>query len=553
MNWALTRIGVEPRPFRALLRASVWMDLRSQHYRRATRAGDSKLFTPLFWVFAQNLFVSLICSAVLFGRTDVFHYAMANIAVSVMMLASAVVVEFHEVVLNPDDAAVLAHLPIRPRTYAAVRLANLLVYVAAIGASLNVCPAVVGAWLGDASLLYLPAYVVAASAANVAAAGAVIAGYLMLARFVGHRRVKDALAYAQIGVTLVAVYGVQLLRRGSDERMLEFLREPPAWFSWSPPGWFAGLMEALMVRLPASHLWPCLAAIASLVAASWLTLWLLTSQYARVLSGGELLAAPTRVGDAATPAATRSRTDRFWSLVCWTRSEAAAARFCWAMATRDHDFKMRSIPSVGAAIGFFAIGILSGQLIDPFAPAGAGGDGAFAIIVPYFLVMAVPIVANNMLLSREHRAAWIFDCAPIRSPAVFVAGVGTVILWTMIVPLLAALAVGFAIAWKSPLHAAIHCFVALLLCQITLKLTELGVVRAWPFSRPAARGEVSGRTTLFVSAIMAGATAIGLVQRQVYREPTSLLFFLASLVVASVIVSLWARWKISRRAIAAKM
>src|SRR5205807_1967446 len=99
-----------------------------------------------------------------FARTDVFFFVFANLSMSLLMMASTLLVEFHEVVLNPSDLNLLGHRPVAPRTYAAARFANLLFYVGLMVAALNLMPLIVGAGLRDAGPRYVPAYLLASLA-----------------------------------------------------------------------------------------------------------------------------------------------------------------------------------------------------------------------------------------------------------------------------------------------------------------------------------------------------------------------------------------------------
>jgi hypothetical protein len=539
MNGLLLRLGVDPRAFYALLRAAIQMDLRSQHYRRATLAGDSKVFTPLFWVVAQNLFISLVVSVVLFGRADVLTFAAITLGLSMFLLACAIVVEFNEVVLSPEDRDILAPLPVSPRTYAAVRLANLLFYTGLLGSALNLIPALLGVWLPDAGWLYLPAYLVAAVAADVLATGGVILCYLALIHFVGNRRVKDVLAYAQLGLTLATMYGIQLVSRDSEGQVLEHLRHPPAWLAWTPPGWFAGLVSGASGKPSPDLAWQALLAGITLAGVSWLTLRQLTIQYARLQSDEKQGAEPASSGG-------RGRFGQLlsgWILKAITRSreEATACWLCWTLFRRDHDLKMRSYPSLGAAPGFLLLGWITGQLADPLDPSTSDSNAAMAIIILYLLALALPIVAHNMTFSREYQAAWIFYTAPLSSPAAFASGLRQVVVYGMAVPVLLLLFLGFTVVWGHPLHAALHCLAGFLLCRISGHLTLYGVIRAWPFSRQYVRGEVSGSITMLLAAMMGGATVVGLVQRSAYHSTLGLCLFLGVLLVTDGILGWWLR------------
>ena len=80
----------------------------------------------------------VILSVVLFARVDSMFFSLACLSMSMFVLATALIVEFHEVILNPTDLEVLGHHPVPIRTYSAARLTNLLAYILLMTASLNI-------------------------------------------------------------------------------------------------------------------------------------------------------------------------------------------------------------------------------------------------------------------------------------------------------------------------------------------------------------------------------------------------------------------------------
>ena len=49
-----------------------------------------------------------------------------------LVMAATVVVEYHEIVLNPQDLEIIGVRPVTPATYVSARLANLLFYLVLI-------------------------------------------------------------------------------------------------------------------------------------------------------------------------------------------------------------------------------------------------------------------------------------------------------------------------------------------------------------------------------------------------------------------------------------
>src|SRR5262245_39337038 len=206
----LKHLGVSPRGFAALTRALVLMDLRGQHFARATATRPGALFSPLFLVIGQCLFLSALLSFLLFARVEVWFFAFAGLSLSMLLTATTVLVEFHEVVLGPHDLDVIGPRPVSPGTYAAARYANLLFYFALVFLSTNLFPAILGAGLRDAGPWYAPAYLLASLASNLA----VLAIIVLFLSAGGAGRMegwKEILAWTQIILIFVVFYGGQLM------------------------------------------------------------------------------------------------------------------------------------------------------------------------------------------------------------------------------------------------------------------------------------------------------------------------------------------------------
>ena len=201
--------GLQDRAFRALLGGYLLMDLRSQHYQRATGASATERISPLFWVVGQFLLVGAGVSVVLFARVDAFFFALAALAVSMVVVGTAFIVEFNEIVLHPDDLEIIGHQPVPARTYSAARLANLLAYVLLMTVPLNIFPAL---------------------------AGALILLYTTVLRQAPAEKVRDVLAWVQILLIMVFVYGGQAVFRDSAGRLHMFAYHLPAW-AWRRPNW----------------------------------------------------------------------------------------------------------------------------------------------------------------------------------------------------------------------------------------------------------------------------------------------------------------------------
>ncbi len=523
LDAALEWMGVRPRPYRALVRALLLMDFRCQGYGRATATKPGELLPPFFWVVSQFLFTSAVLSCLLFARADVWAFALVHLAGSMLLAFSAIVVEFNEVVLDLGDRDVVGHRPVPGRTYAAARLTNLAFYVAILTLASNLFPAIVGTGLRDGGAWFLPAYLAASAMGNAWAVGAAILAYGLAPGRGDRRALKDTLAWTQILLALVAFYGAQMVLRDPEKKLEVFLATPPEWFRWLPPAWLADLVVRGR-QLSAG--WG-----AATLGTALLGVWVLRSLVRYY--------ADTQPVAAAEPAPDRTRRPRplpgpWVRRLAGSRAQAASLALCLRMLARDHDLRMRTLPTLATAAAFLAFGLFAGQAGDPFV--GDPSASVLSIVVVQLVVLAVPSILHNMRFGRDHAASWLLRTAP--SAARHGESARLAACWTIILPAFLVVWAGFSIGWGSPGHAGIVCALgwieACALAHWSVRAIRLDV----PFSEPAARGAVLGPIAPFLAAAGTVGIAAGAAMHSACRSGVLLVGYSVA-----VVAGWWAaRW-----------
>lgn len=524
----LQRAGIEPRPFRALLHAYLLIDFRNQSFARATASGPKAWVSPLFWVVGQSLLFSWILSALLFARVDVFFFTLLSLGASALVMATALVVEFNEVVLDPEDLETVAHLPVSLRTYSAARVTNLLGYILLITVSLNIYPAIIGAALRDSSWFYLPTYLAGALVCNFAVCGLVILAYAVVLGRPPTEPVREVLAWNQIILIMVAFYGGQLALRDSQDRLemaaYQFTAyQVPAWLAYLPAAWRPLLVEASgAVARPL--LWSMLGVGALLTVAIWWVVFRkLSTVYSKMQPGARawqrsLLASLPRPGELA---------GWFGRRVTRPHEERAAFWLCWTMLGRDFNLRMRTWPTLGTAIAAAVLGWATGQLRDPIAEPGPAC--VLSLVAIYLLAVPPPLIFYNLNFSREHEASWLLWTSPIEDRLAFAEGIRKAVMYRILLPTLAAMLVLFALVWRDPLDVAVHGLTGLLVVVGAGYASQMGVLRSYPLSAPAARGEISGPIAPFAAAVSSVAMALATIHYFAAPRPLWLGAYLAAL------------------------
>jgi hypothetical protein len=465
----------------------------------------------------------VITCAVLFARVDAFFFALINLGISMLVIGTSLIVEFNEVVLDPEDLNVIGHQPIPLRTYSAARVVNLLGYVVLMTVALNLFPAIIGLGLRDAGWMYMPAYTAAAFVGNLAVVGLLL---LLYTSFVGGRPndgVREVLAWTQTILIMVAFYGGQAIFRDQQDRLEMAAYNLPNWVMYLPPAWLAHFVDSTS-PISAGTKWWILAAGILFNALLWtLVMQRISRLYARMQPGSAAgrratlpaLRQPGRLGGALTQLLTRSRTEKasFW--------------LCSTMLKRDQDLRMRSWPALGMPIALVLLGLFTGQLGNPFLTQNTA-----AVVLPvaalYLLAYPLPTIIHNLNFSRDYAASWLLWSAPVSNRVAFAEGMRKAVTYRILFPLLIALFVLFAAIWRDPLHALFHTAVGWLIVVGAGYATQIGILRRFPFSSPAARGSITGSIALFAGIVNASAMTLAVIHYFAVRSPLSFaIYFLA--------------------------
>jgi hypothetical protein len=483
------------RPFRALLGAFLRIDLRAQHYADATGSKPQDLVPPLYWVFGQFLAISCLLTALLFGRVSAWFFAAAHLVVTVLLIASALVVEIDEAIFDPKDQEVLAHRPIPARTYAAARLTNLLAYVALMTVALGVFPSIVGTALRDSNHLFAPAYLFAEIVVTASTAALIV-----LLRTLSSPRLdalRPLMAWIQIVAIVALFYGGQLVLRNGDGQLELFAANPPEWFVQFPTSRLArsvvGFVQAESVRVSATAIGISVGVAASLVGAA---VFRLSATY-RALG----MSRATR--SAAIGTTMDAPLGRVAGLFTRSRIEAASFLFTARMFLRDPDLRLRLFPALSLPVAALVLGVATDQCGDPFVVKHS------AVILPLTLPAvtagAMPQVLYALRFTRHADASWLFDTLPASRNAVR-RGTEAAVTALVVMPFATVVFAVLAYVWNSPLHALAHAVFMTILCATTLRFTAASALDM-PFSRSPSRGTMSGMIVV-LSSVVTGATSL---------------------------------------------
>ncbi|MEZ4318895.1 MAG: hypothetical protein R3F61_15380 [Myxococcota bacterium] len=521
MNAWLGALGIHPRPYRALVWALWTMDLRGQHFAKATGVQPKMLMSPLFWVVGQCLTMSCIAALVLFARVDLRFYVFANLSMSVLLLATMVLVEFHEVVFDPNDRDTIRHRPIPLRTYAAARFTNLLGYVGLMGFALTVFPAIVGAGMPEAGWLYLPAYLAASFGASMVAVAAVV---WTLSLGGGLGQLKDLLAWSQILGILVLGYGAQFIFRDDSHAFFVWAAFPPAWRANVPTEWLAAFVEQAAVAPDATVLAQGAGLVALGAFAGASVVFRLRTIYgdARAPEAqGQIALAPHRVGNA-RPALV--------SPLLASAAERAGFWMAVRQLSRDGQLKVRVLLPLNTPIAVLVLGLAT----DQFEPPALAGASVLPLVAVYGVVLSLAPVLYQLRITETPEASWLLRTAPIARPVDLTLGAGKAMWFIVVGPIALGLAAVLAWQWGDPVSAVLHGLFAWSLAWPFALAGLFLLPPGLPFSQTEARGGSIGPLALPMAALTSLAGLLGAAHAANGGTPV----FLGACVAGSVVASL---------------
>jgi hypothetical protein len=301
-----------------------------------------------------------------------------------------------EFLFDEAEGTVVRPCPVEDRTAVVARALHAGGYMALItaalaGPSVVIGTAVLGPRFGVAFLVASVLNTVLVATLSLFACG-------LLLRLVGQARFKSAIGWGQ-ALMLVGFYGFQL----NAVYLMNWLEAVPmfqergAWCLAVPPIWGQALYERLS---GSGGSWSGRLVLASVVIPAllcWLSL--------RLVRSGFLEAVSHRGGGAAR-APRLTWLDRLGRRLCRTGAERAGWHILAKAGPRDSRFRMRVIPAVCMPV------LAGGGLLL------RGSDLGVKFLAVAFLYLSVLglVVLDAVSASERHRASWVYEANPVRSP-----------------------------------------------------------------------------------------------------------------------------------------
>ena len=408
------------------------------------------------------------------------NFAVTGVVVMTILLSEAL-----NTFLNPVEASVLAHQPIRDSSYIAAKFTHLMIVLASIVFPLNAIPAIVGLGLKSARWFYPATYLIAAYLLALCLGFAFCAVIGWLFRFVSPSRLRGIAGMVQ---ALVFVFMFLIPRMG---RLLASIQLPAEFTAINPLRWF--VVFATIGQGPRTATFKSVDFLTIAVVAIFVIFGI------RSLTKGYLVSAHLLLKSASA----RTRSSRGYisaivRMVSGRPSGRAAFHFIYAMMRTDWQFRRTVIPAMIQVVMFPLIGVWRGLGGTPFGSTSP----TIAHILPHLGgIIGLPL-CSMLAYSDQYKAGWIFLTAPLGSLRFFARGV----FWALLVPISAVpmLMLPFCI-WFWGVEDALL-FTAYSLGAGAMYLSvELFLMEGLPFGNPPRKGKGSLAAPLVFGAfIVAG-------------------------------------------------
>jgi hypothetical protein len=419
-----------PVPEQSLRRLFLLLFLRGRGVRGLNKQGapksiGQKLALTLAFYFLFG------CMALFFLRQPVFALAVYLHAMTFVFLGMFVASSAGEILFNKEEADILMHRPISPRTMLWAKIRVLVEVSLWLAGAFNFVGLLVG--FGAAGNWRFPIiHALSTSLEALFCTGCVVLVYQLCLRWFGRERLEGLMTVAQVLVSVAAVLAGQILPQ-VVMRVGHILNvgELAWWINLLPPAWFAGFDDAFSgSAMPGSWF---LAALAVLVTA--LVLWLAFGKLAGDYETG------LQALNETVSRGVQTRNHRRWLdwLVAippfnwWLRDPVARASFLLTAAylIRDRDVKLRIYPGLAPILVIPFVFLIQGHhQKDP-------NDPGFGVPFSGMYLGLVPMLGLQMLqYSQQWQAGDVFRAAPLAGPAALCHGARRAVLCLLALPMM---------------------------------------------------------------------------------------------------------------------
>ena len=370
-----------------------------------------------------------------FVGQPVFALATYLHAMSFVLLGMYVASSAGEVLFNKEEADILLHRPIAPRTLVRARIVMLAQVSLWLACAFNLMGFFVGIGASDGTWLFPVVHLGSVGLEALFTTATVVVIYQLCLRWFGRERLDSFMTATQVIVSIVMVIGGQVVPQLMHRvEGLQIVSVDRWWSIFLPPAWFAGIDDALAGSGSPKAWWLAIIGVGATSALVWVALSRLAGDYQAGLQS---------IAESSTRRPIRNRRRLIDRIVAvppmnwWLRDSVSRASFKLVASylARDRDVKLRVLPAIAPML------VIPVLIMLPSSSASGAGEGVFGVAFAGAYLGLVPMSALSLLAySQQWQATDVFRMAPIPGPAALCHGARRAVLAVLTVPMMVAFA-----------------------------------------------------------------------------------------------------------------
>jgi len=522
-TWFAT-LGLDYRQWLALTRVFVKKDFRQSAMSTTLRHGQTGRRT--FWVLIFFYFITgLIFVPIILSVADLFLGVTLLTSYTMFMIGGLILVEYHTVIVSPDDYAVLSYQPVSSTTFFFVKLTNMLFYVL-IYSSVLALPAIITLML---KTTFQPGLALVAFSgvflANITAALAIVMVYTAILNRVNYQRLQNILALFQVALAFLVYTSFFII-----PKLLLLLSEGQygqtvaRGLYWLPSAWFSSYVRLATGVTDSLTLVMAGGSVVLVMLLGLLVIPKLSLGYAETM---------TRLMSRPQQRHAKGRLANLFRFLTGGHEERIVSKLIRNQFLRDNKFKMGVLGIVPLTIFYLLISVSDGPLPNPFVTHKLEMTRTGLL---YLLIFLFPMMLRTYVTTSDaFRASWIFYSAPANLTRLIIAEKNFLMIY-FVLPFLFILSLVFYYYFNNLLHVLLHTLVLGLLAHLFLQLAFI-YSPDLPFSRPNIKGGKS-RNMLAFLVLMPFVLFLGLpwIFEYVYAALPSMIIFILTAFVVSILL-----------------
>jgi hypothetical protein len=466
--------------YRALVGANIKVDLRGQRSKRK--------YSRIVGVLLSYSVTSVMMSAFLFNRSDIFTFSFLMVSVAMMMTAFSVITGYDTLVGSTAEYDILGHHPVSSRTRFFAKITNLLFYVFLVGVPLTFPSAIFMFFAPKGNLILSVSFVLVSVLSLLFTVSGVIALYSLVIDKIPQQRLKDIISYFQIAFVFLVIIGYQIIPYLSSTHTLGISLGEIKWLCALPPSWFVSLMYLLTMSIEDTNMPLSVLAIVSLCIMFFVMVRILSRGYIHI---SEKLMASDKDSTRIRVRSPENFFEKIKRFLLPDQEECAGYDLMSIYIRRDRSTRMRILPGVAMPIAIMLFGIFTDQLPDPFIFGIFTGVSNVHFTVLFVTLFAAVFILGALKFSPHYDAAWVYSSTPLVGQGRFARGARKAVVIIVVGPTFALM---LALFWTQMIfyHALLHTL--FVFCGGWLAFTFFSIFeRGMPLSRKEDKLETSNR------------------------------------------------------------